>query len=314
MGLAVSNFWSEPNLINGDDGDHEMASDTLKTLKFGIEIETVGLPRAKLAEVIASVTGGTVEHTYRASTVSTGWTVCRDGSLSGGENSGEIVSPILTYSDIETLQNIVRAVRKAGAKVDDSTGIHVHVDGSRLDARTVAILAKTVHKHEALLEKALQVSETRRARYCKPVPAHFIAALAKAPKSLDDVRKAWYGGDIRADRYNQTRYHGLNLNSFFYRGTVEFRYFNGTLHAGEIKSYVQLCLAFVAKALDAKGGANAKQRPFVWETSKYDFRCTLLKLGLIGDEFETARLHLTKHLGGSAAWKGERRDRAEVAA
>jgi hypothetical protein len=34
----------------------------------------------------------------------------------------------------------------------------------------------------------------------------------------------------------------------------------------------------------------------------------LLHLGLIGDEFKTARLHLTKKLAGSAAWKGERRD------
>ena len=35
----------------------------------------------------------------------------------------------------------------------------------------------------------------------------------------------------------------------------------------------------------------------------------LLHLGLIGDEFKTARLHLTKKLAGSAAWKGQRRDR-----
>gem|GEM_PF-5475443 len=41
-----------------------------------------------------------------------------DGSLSGGENSGEIVSPVLGYDDIDTLQNIIRAVRGAGAKAD----------------------------------------------------------------------------------------------------------------------------------------------------------------------------------------------------
>jgi hypothetical protein len=35
----------------------------------------------------------------------------------------------------------------------------------------------------------------------------------------------------------------------------------------------------------------------------------LLGLGLIGPEFKTARHHLLDHLGGSAAWKGERRDR-----
>lgn len=45
-------------------------------------------------------------------------------------------------------------------------------------------------------------------------------------------------------------------------------------------------------------------------TSKYDFRCFLLRLGLIGPEFKTARLHLLANLSGSAAWKGERRDGA----
>jgi hypothetical protein len=34
-----------------------------------------------------------------------------------------------------------------------------------------------------------------------------------------------------------------------------------------------------------------------------------LNLGLIGEEFKTARLHLTERLQGSAAWKHGRRDR-----
>jgi hypothetical protein len=40
-------------------------------------------------------------------------------------------------------------------------------------------------------------------------------------------------------------------------------------------------------------------------------RVWLLGLGMIGDEFKTARLHLLKKLGGSAARKGERRDLAQ---
>lgn len=36
---------------------------------------------------------------------------------------------------------------------------------------------------------------------------------------------------------------------------------------------------------------------------KYTFRTWLLRLGLIGDEFKTARLHLLEHLDGCIAWK-----------
>ena len=81
-----------------------------------------------------------------------------------------------------------------------------------------------------------------------------------------------------------------------------------TLHAGEIKGYVQLVLALAAKGLVSKA-ASSKRREFNAATAKYDFRVFLLSLGLIGNEFKTARLHLTKRLAGSAAWKGERRDR-----
>jgi len=103
----------------------------MKTLRFGIEIETVGLSRTKLAEAIHSVVGGTISNDYRDVRITTAsgrtWKVVPDGSLSGGENCGEIVSPVLGYDDIEELQNIIRAVRTAGAKADHSTGIHIHV-------------------------------------------------------------------------------------------------------------------------------------------------------------------------------------------
>lgn len=191
------------------------------------------------------------------------------------------------------------------------TGIHIHVDGGRFDAKAVTNLVKMIHKQERLLEHALAVAPTRLARYCQPIDTRFLEQLeTRRPRTLQEVNAAWYGYQNNAPaRYDSSRYHGLNLNSLFFRGTVEFRYFNGTLHAGEVKAYVQLVLAIAAKAMSAKA-SSSKRRDFSEATAKYDFRVFLLGLGLIGDEFKTARLHLTKRLAGSAAWKGERRDRA----
>ena len=76
--------------------------------------------------------------------------------------------------------------------------------------------------------------------------------------------------------------------------------FNGTLHAGEIKSYIQLCLAISHKALTA---ASASPRRTNTDNPAYTFRCWLLQLGLIGEEFKTARNHLLKNLPGNAAWR-----------
>ena len=286
----------------------------MKTLRYGIEIETVGLNRERLAQAIQTVVGGEAAsegHGWRV-TDATGrvWRAVADGSLSGGEHSGEIVSPVLTYADLDTLQNLIRAVRQAGARTDHSTGIHIHIDGARFDAKSTTNLVKNVHKQERLIEHALGVSETRLARYCRPIDPAFIERLeARRPRTMCELSEAWYGRtNLNPQRYDSSRYHGLNLNSLFFRGTIEFRYFNGSLHAGEVKAYLQLVLAMAAKALTSKA-ASSKRREFNVATAKYDFRVFLLGLGLIGDEFKTARLHLTKRLAGSAAWKGERRDR-----
>jgi hypothetical protein len=291
----------------------------MRTLQFGIEIETVGISRQSLALAIHHVVAGTAgsltmdpDGSWRVTdTQGRAWRVVRDGSLSGGENSGEIVSPVLGYNDIELLQQIVRTVRAAGARADETTGIHIHVGARQFDAKSLANLVKTVHKQERLLEHALGVSERRLARYCRPIDPAFLERLeAHPPRTLQDISTAWYGrSNARPTRYDSSRYHGLNLNSFFFRGTIEFRYFNGTLHAGAVKAYIQFVLALAAKALRART-ASSKRREFNVATAKYDWRVFLVShLGLIGDEFKTARLHLTKHLAGSAAWKGERRDR-----
>jgi Putative amidoligase enzyme len=290
-----------------------MNTATMKALTFGIEIETVGLGRLQLAEALRTALGGEVTAQGCDYALLDGkgrtWKVVPDGSLSGALN-GEIVSPVLGYDDIGDLQEAVRAVRKAGGRADASAGIHVHIGANRFDAKSVTNLVKTVHKQERLIEHALGIRPERLARYCRPIEPQFLAQLeARRPKTLADVSAAWYGrANVRPTRYDSSRYHGLNLNSLFFRGTIEFRYFNGSLHAGEVKAYVQFVLALAAKGLTGRA-ASSKRRAFDPGTAKYDFRVFLLNLGLIGDEFKTARLHLTKHLAGSAAWKGERRDR-----
>jgi hypothetical protein len=292
----------------------------MKSLKFGIEIETVAASRETLARAVQTVVGGELENRSRewlvVATDGRHWKVVPDGSLSGGDlASGEVVSPILNYADIEQLQEVIRAIRIAGARTDESTGIHVHIGAERFDAKSVANLAKIVRKQERLIFAALGVSDARLARYCKPVEEAFIQRLeAKQPRNLADVNRAWYGYEnMHPDRFDPTRYRSINLNSLWFRGTIEFRLFNGTLHAGEVKAYIQLSLAIAARALSART-ASSKQREFDPATARYDFRTWLLQLNLIGDEFKTARHHLLKRLQGSSAWKHGRPSATAVAA
>ncbi|MFI5298630.1 MAG: amidoligase family protein [Polyangiales bacterium] len=189
--------------------------------------------------------------------------------------------------------------------------IHVHICGSQFDAKTLTNLVNIMHKQERLIEGALGISASRLAQYCKPISSAFMARLeTQRPRTIEAFSQAWYGhANARPTRYDSSRYAILNLNSFFYRRSIEVRAFEGSLHAGEVKSYVQFSLALAAKALRASS-TSSKRRAVDAAGTKYQMRVFLLGLGMVGDEFKTARHHLTKRLAGSTAWKGERRDRS----
>jgi hypothetical protein len=296
--------------------------EAIKSFRFGVEIETIGASREKLAQGMAKALGlvdaavahegGTYDKWIVTGADGRKWTLMSDASLSTGRGGGaEIVSPILTYSDLEMLQVVIRSARANGAKVDESCGVHVHVDSSKFESGDLERLAKLVYQQENLLVQALGVRDSRLQKWCKKVDENFINRLrSERPRDAAALANAWYGanGDhynARSAHYHGSRYHGLNMHSVFYRGTVEFRYFEGTLHAGEIKSYVQLCLALAARATESSGRVLAKRKAST-QSAKYDWRCFMLRLGMIGDEFKTAREHLMKRLPGCSAWKNGR--------
>ena len=293
----------------------------MRTQRFGIEIEMTGITRKKAAEAIAEYFGtesfylGTYYKTYGAKDrQGRTWKATYDSSIIAQKKSGgrtvqaadeykcEIVSPILTYGDMADLQEIVRRLRHSGAFVNSQCGIHIHVDASRYTPQTLRNLVNIIASKEDILYKALRIDPAR-LRWCKKTNEKLIETInRRKPQTMEALKDIWYAGSTRGrdEHYNDTRYHGLNLHSTFTKGTVEFRLFNSTTHAGEIKAYIQFCLAVSHQALTQK---KASARKTVTDNEKYAFRCWMLRLGLSGDEFKTCRLHFLKHLEGNSAWR-----------
>ena len=293
----------------------------MRTQRFGIEIEMTGVTREKAAEAIAEYFGtesfyiGTYYKTYGAKDrQGRTWKATYDSSIiaqkkSGGRTVGandtykcEIVSPILTYEDLPDLQEIVRQLRHKEALVNEKCGIHIHVDASLFTPQTLRNIVNIIASKEDILYKALRIDPARM-RWCKKTNGELLEAInRRKPQTMEALKDIWYAGSTRGrdEHYNDTRYHGLNLHSTFTKGTVEFRLFNSTTHAGEIKAYIQFCLAVSHQALTQK---KASARKTVTDNEKYAFRCWMLRLGLSGDEFKTCRLHFLKHLEGNSAWR-----------
>ena len=83
-------------------------------------------------------------------------------------------------------------------------------------------------------------------------------------------------------------------------GKLDFAWFKADATPDEVKAYMDLVTALCKMAKEAKR-ITAKDKPV--ENEKYAFRCFLLRLGFIGDEFKTSRKILLKNFTGSSAFK-----------
>ena len=168
-------------------------------------------------------------------------------------------------------------------------------------------MINNIASKEDLLIRALNVHSGRLGQYCRKTNQRFLNELnEKKPETMTQLKAIWYNKnenlveEFSFGHYDLSRYTICNLHALFTKGTIEFRIFNSTLHAGEIKAAIQFCLALTHQALTTK---KAIYRPTVSNNEKYTFRCWLLRLNLIGDEFKTCRHHLLKNLEGNSAWR-----------
>lgn len=288
--------------------------DIMKGQAFGVEIEFTGMSREKAASILATYFHSSCRRLIGTSTTFAAtdprgrwWKVVRDGSIRPqtrrntrypGDKDDlrcELVTPVLSYHDIPTLQAIIRLLRKQGNMVTNETcGIHVHVDASGHTANSLRNLTNIMASHEDLLFRALGVG-SREQLWCKKIQPDFVARMNRLrPQSLEAIETMWYNGpSCRSAHYHPSRYHALNLHSLWSKKGIEFRMFNSTSHAGKVKAYIQLCLAISALA-KVQSRTCCKSRASSDDLSR--MRSWLVQLGLTGEEFATARLHLTSLL------------------
>lgn len=313
----------------------------LKAQKFGVEIEFTNIFNVEAAEAIASFLGNGYQVNAFDSTIweindeyYRKWIITRDGSVSSSDyrKQCELVTPILRYEDIPTLQEIVRILRHKGAisTPEKTCGVHIHISRIGHTPQTIRNLCNLMAAHQKQLIKAINVDNERLNNYCKVIDPEFLQRLnTTKPKTWEKLGQIWYGDNNiqrhTESKYDRSRYHMLNLHNLWGGNgqTIEFRLFQfdnphddkkGGLHAGQLKSMIQLCLAMNQLAKQSRSISPREQQT---ENEAYAFRCWLLQLGFIGDEFKTARDYLMRNFSGDSAWRHgntgsrQRRDIAE---
>ena len=215
----------------------------MKQQTIGVEVEMNGITREKAARLTATYFGtGRYENTAGRNGYSTWsawdtegreWKFQKDVSIAGCDSEKcELVTPILHYSDIEILQELIRKLRHAGAKSDATRGcgVHIHIGANGHTPQTMRNLANIMASHESLMADALDLDRGRMHRYCRTVDPRFLEQVnKKKPKTMAALADIWYtsngAGCGRDHHYNDSRYHMLNYHATFTKGTIEFRLF-----------------------------------------------------------------------------------------
>jgi len=299
----------------------------MKKSTIGVEIEMNHITRKAAAKLTAEFFGtGRYEDTAHRNGYYTWsawdaqgreWKFQRDVSIQGPDDERcELVTPILHYEDIVLLQALVRKLRKAGAvsHAGIGAGLHVHIGAQGHTPQTLRNLANIMASHEDLILEALRVDRSRINRYCRTINPNFVEVLnKKKPTTMAQLADIWYtanGANYgRTQHYNDSHYHVTNYHAVFTKGTIEFRCYefeaptaerrNG-LHAGRLKTFIQLSLALSEMAKTLK---TASPKPQQHDNPKFAMRTWLIRMGMVGEEFATAREILTKNLDGDNAFR-----------
>lgn len=213
--------------------------------RFGIEVE-FGFQDGYTTEHVSRALreaglGGYVDN--YSSHRPTHWVLKTDASVRGGM---ELVSPPLDFDNEEERKQVTTAIEaiRPYAKTRTDAGVHVHVEATDLSGEQVSNVVRTfVHFEDILFRIASSGwNSIRPGRHMfAPLRQEQITQLARS-KSQEDLRIGFYG---RNPFNHSARYVAVNLDSYFTRGTIEFRIFNCTMNSMRAQTYLAVCQAIV---------------------------------------------------------------------
>ena len=188
------------------------------------------------------------------------WSIVSDSSIKNEygepqESYGcELVTPILeTVQDYENLVKVVENLKNNGGLVSEYCGLHVHADSDKLDYKGLIKCIQHMYTRQDLLFRFCKVYSDRIYEWCQPINETLARACKKTHNS-NELKNLWYkvyGGSEHA-HYSLSRYHNLNLHSYFEGKGVEFRLFNSTLDSEKVMVIIDLIKGFVMDSINSQ--------------------------------------------------------------
>lgn len=237
---------------------------------FGIEIEAYNCTRERLARELTAAGINVQVEGYNHTDHTDHWKLVTDSSLSGN-NTFELVSPILHGEQgIEELEKVCWVLDLCNAKVNDTCGLHVHMDAAEFDLTTWKNLILTYKRLEGVIDNFMPHSR-RNNRYCKGLSAITETSIKNA-RSISDLRTAFL----------HNRYHKVNLEAYARHRTVEFRQHGGSTNFTKMSAWIHFLSKMITFAKQGKvqAGTTLQNIPFLTESEKLYLKIRTKKLAV----------------------------------
>lgn len=237
---------------------------------FGVEIEACNCTRDRLARELTAAGISVQVEGYNHTDHADHWKLVTDGSLCGNDTF-ELVSPILHGEQgLEELEKVCWVLDLCEVRVNDSCGLHVHMDAAEFDLPTWKNLILTYKRLEGVIDRFMPRSR-RNNRYCKGLTAVTEATINRAATI----------GQLRA-AFNNNRYHKVNLEAYARHRTVEFRQHGGSTNFTKMSAWIHFLAKMItfAKQGAVQTGTTLQNIPFLSESEKLYFRLRTKKLAV----------------------------------
>jgi hypothetical protein len=214
--------------------------------------EIIKSPRIFSCEIEAGILGED-RRRYIANEIPAEAGMGHDGSIKL-PNAFEIQSPLLSgVKGEEFVHQTTRSLHTHKAKVNETCGLHIHLDGAGIVGESRKIYPTSVIQlwkaHLVFEDVVLSVLPYSRRQndYCRPMRDTFSLLELDHIDSLLDVEKLWYKErtysrivEAKEHHRHPSRYFGVNFHSLLSDGHLEIRYHSGTTNPKKILEWANL--------------------------------------------------------------------------
>ena len=235
---------------------------------FGVEIEAYNCTRERLARELRAAGISVQVEGYNHTDHADHWKLVTDSSLHGN-NTFELVSPILHgEAGIDELEKVCWVLELCDVKVNDTCGLHIHMDAHDFTMDTWRNLAVTYKRLEPVID-AFMPSSRRNNRYCKGLSGISETAISRA-QTVTELRRA----------FHNDRYHKVNLEAYARHCTVEFRQHGGSMNFTKMSAWIHFLEKMItfAQAGTVQPRTTLENIPFLSDTEKLYFKLRTRKL------------------------------------